>query len=190
VFENFIRFINNGCRLIVDGFISELFQKTNYVNIKKNPTSFTVGEKSVMNFLKQVIKREKDLKNPDPFIDNDLWNYFEGKTISGILEDFISVIYRFTVNLTHNQILDEAENTGIKKIYTYLEGLSIIQQSILNGEVDKKGAGIVVYFKVEGIDTLYRFSADRGDGGRLGVSVSEVDPDDVWYVGDGACFSN
>lgn len=190
VFENLVRFINNGCRLLVDGFVSKLFQKTNTINVAKNPKSFTVKENFVKDFLKSVIKREKELKNPDPYVDNDLWGYFKNKTIPGFTEDLVSTIYRFLVNLTHRQILDEAENTGIKKVYTYLEGLSIIRQAILDGEVDKKGTGIFVYFKVEGIDTLYRFNAFRYDDGQLYVDVSKANLGREWDAGRGACFSN
>lgn len=190
VFENLVRFINNGCRLLVDGFVSKLFEKTNTIKVEKNPKSFTVKENSVKDFLKPVIKREKELKNPDPSIDNDLWNYFSGKTIHGFTEDLVSTIYRFLVNLTHRQILEEAENTGVKKVYSYLEGLSIIRQAILDGEVDKKGTGILVYFKVEGIDTLYRFNAFRLDDGQLSVDVRKTALFSEWSAGRGACFSN
>lgn len=189
VFENLVRFINNGCRLLIDGFVSKRFQKTNVIKIEKNAKSFTVKENSVKDFLKIVIKREKELKNPEPYVDNDLWNYFNGKTILGFTEDLVSTIYRFLVNLTHKQILDEAESTGIKKVYTYLEGLSIIRQAILDDEVDKKGTGIIVYFKVEGIDSLYRFRAFRLGDGQLYVRVNEANRS-VWGAGDGACFSN
>jgi len=189
VFENLVRFINNGCRLLVDGFISKLFQKTTTIKVAKNPKSFTIKENSVKDFLKLVIKREKELKNPKPYIDRDLWYYFNGKTIPGFIEDLVSVIYRFTVNLTHRQILDEAESTGIKKVYTYLEGLLIIRQAILDGEVDKKGTGILVYFEVEGIDSLYRFDAFRNGGGRLDVSVRGVSLGIEGDAGGGACFS-
>jgi len=189
VFENLVRFINNGCRLFVDVFVSKLFQKTTTIKIAKNPKSFTVKENSIKNFLKLVIKREKELKNPKPYIDKDLWDYFYGETIPGFTKDLATTIYRFLVNLTHKQILDEAENTGIKKVYTYLEGLSIIRQVILDGEVDEKGTGVVVYFKVKGIDSLYRFRASRYSDGQLGVPVDKVNLDNVRYDGDGACFS-
>ena len=182
---------NERKRIFGDGvieFVSKLFQKTNIINVVKILEPFTIGKDSVINFLESVIEREKKLKNPEPYIYNDLWNYFNGKTISGFVEDITSTVYRLLVNLTHKQILEEAENTGIKKVYTYLEGISIIRQAILNGEVDKKGTGIVVYFKVEGIDTLYRFSAYRRGVGQLDVDVSRFDPGLEWDAGDGACF--
>jgi hypothetical protein len=190
IVDEFIRFINNGCHLIIDGFVSKVFKKTNIINIPKNSKSFIVRENSVINFLKPVLKREKELENPDPYIDNDLWKYFDGKTVPGIPVDLTSVIYRFLVNLNHGQILDEATRFGIMKFYTYLEGLSIIKKAILSGEVDKKGTGIIVFFKVEGIDTLYRFAAFRYDDGQLTVDVNKVYLGTEWNAGDGACFSN
>ena len=171
-------------------FVSKLFQRTKTFTISKNPESFTIDEDSVKEFLKKIIKREMNLKNPTPFIDNDLWRYFNGKTVSGILKNFTTTIYRFLSNLTHQQILEEAETTGIKKVHSYLEGLSIICKVILSGEVDTKGTGIIVYFKVDGIDTLYRFYAYRVDGGRLDVRVYKVYLVYEWAAGHGACYSN
>lgn len=180
----------NGTHQIQTIFVLKVFRKTNVVNVAKNSKSFKVNEKSVMNFLESVIKREKELKNPNPCIDNDLWSYFNDKLIPGFLKDFSSTIYRFIVDLTHKQILNESENLGIKKVYSYIEALSVICQAILNGEVDERGIGIISYFKVEGIDRLYRLNADRFGGGQLGVGVSEVDLDNEWDAGGGACFSN
>ncbi len=174
----------------VKEFVSKLFQKTKTLTIPKSPELFTVSEDTVMTFLKSVLEREARLKNVVPFIDKDLWNYFNGKTVLDIPKGFITVVYRFIPNLTHKQILEEAENTGIKKVYSYLEGLSIICKVILFGEVDIKGTGVIVYFKVDGVDTLYRFRAYRIDGGQLYVDVGRVNPDYEWSAGNGVCFSN
>ena len=190
VVSNFIRFINNGCRLETDSFVSDLFLKTNTITVAQNPKSFKVKESSVMDFLKPIFKREKELGNIDPLIDNDIWNYFNGKVIHGFEKDFTSTVYRFLKLLTHDKILTEAENTGIKKVYSFLEGLSIVREAILAGEVDKKGTGIIVYFKVDDIDTLYRFSAWRDGGGQLRISVFKVNLDNEGHAGNGACFSN
>ena len=87
--------------------------------------------------------------------------------------------------------MDEAEKTGVKKTYTWLEALSIIRQAILTGEVDKKGTGIFVCFEIE-IDNkklLYRFIAYRDDDGQLGIDVIKVSLDNKWDAGNGACFS-
>jgi len=190
VMKNFIKFINNGCRLQVDGFVSRIFEKTNVIKVAKNPNSFKIKESSIRDFIRPIIKREEELKNPEPSIDNDLWNYFSGKTVPGISEDFSSTIYRFLSRLTHEQILEEAENTGIKKVYSFLEGFSIIREAILAGEVDKRVTGIICYFKVEGIDTMYRFNAYRDGGGPLRVDVGKVYFGNALDAGDGACFSN
>lgn len=172
-------------------FVSKLFEKSKVLVISKNPESFTIDENSVNEFLKKVVKREISLKNPTPFIDKDLWRYFSSKIVSGILKNFTTVIYRFLSNLTHRQILEEAENTGIKKVYSYLEGLSIIRAVILAGEVDEKGKGCIVYinFKVDDKEILYRFRACRVDDGQLYVTVDKVGLGLGWRAGDGACFS-
>lgn len=180
----------NGTHQIQMAVVSKVFKKTTVVNVAKNPKSFKIQEKSVMNFLELVIKREKELKNPTPYVDNDIWKYFKDQVIPGFVKDFSSVICRFLENLTHKQILDEAENLGIKKVYSFLEALSVIRQAILNGEVDEKGKGIVVYFEIKGNNSLYRFNAGRYGDGRLGVSVGKVHSGSTWDAGCGACFSN
>ena len=174
---------------IEEVYESKLFQKTNTISISENPEPFTINGDAVMVFLGLIIEREAKLKNPDPSIDSDIWGYFKNKTVLGF-KGFTTTVYRFLSNLNHRQILEEAENTGIKKIYTFLEGLSIIRKVILSGGVDKKGTGIIVYFKIEGNDTLCRFHAFRHDDGQLYVYVIRVNLDNEWYAGHGACFSN
>lgn len=192
VVKNLVRFINNGCNLVVNGarIISSLFQKTTAIIISKNPKDFTINKDSVMKFFQSVMAKEDEKGNPTSFIDNDIWNYFLNKTVPGVLRKFTTTVYRFLQNLTHEKILKEADSLGIKKIYSYLEALSIIRKAILLGEVDKKGTGIIVYFKIEGIDTLCRFDAYRGGGGRLRVGVGGVGLVSEWSAGSGACFSN
>ena len=171
-------------------FVSKIFRKTTVLSIKQDTKEFTVNESSVMEFLGSIIERERELKNPTPWIDNDIWNYFINKVIPGIIKDFTMTIYRFITSLTHKQILDEAEKMGIKKVYSFLEGLFIVREAVLSGEVDEKGKGIIVYFKVEGIDTSYRFVAWRFADGQLGLGVSGVASGRGDGAGYGACFSN
>lgn len=173
-------------------FVSTLFQKTKTLIVPKNPDSFTISEETVMTFLKPVLEREAKLKNIIPSIDNDIWRWFLGKIVPGFLKRFVVVIYRFLKNITHQQILDEAERMKIKKIYTWLEALSIIRTSILAGEVDKNGTGIIVYFnfKVDDKEILCRFRAYRRGDGQLRLRVSGVRLDDAWDADSGACFSN
>ena len=173
----------------ISGFVSELFQKTDAITVYPHP-SFHVNKNSVMNFLEPVIAREKDLKNPDISFDNDIWNWFDGEIVNAIVLNLYVAVYRFIKNLTNRQILDEADRVRVKKVYSYLEALSIIREAILSGEVDKKGTGVIVYFNITGKDTLYRFDAFRGGGGRLIIDVHEVRLDGGWGAGRGACFSN
>ncbi len=176
-------------------FVSTLFQKTKTFIIPKNPdsfTTFTISEETVMTFLKPVLEREAKLKNIIPGIDNDIWRWFLGKAVPGILKRFVVAVYRFIKTLTHQQILDEAERTKIKKVYTWFEALFIIRTVILAGEVDKKGKGCIVYFtfKVDDKEILYRFSAYRNDDGQLDVDVNEVDLGNECVADYGVCFSN
>lgn len=173
----------------VCGFVLEFFKKTDVINVNPHPF-FEVSKNSVMNFLEPVIKREKDLKNPDISFEDDIWKWFDGKTVNAIALNFYVAVYRFIKNLTHHQILDEAEKIGVKKVFSYLEALSILREAILSGEVDKKGTGIIIHFKIEGNDTLYRFSAFRDDYGELILRVGRVFPGREWDAGIGACFSN
>ena len=194
IVKNLVRFINNGCNMVVNGakIISNLFQKTTTVTIQKSPKDFIINEDSVMEKLQSIMTREAEKGNPVPSIDNDIWNYFDNQTVPGVIRGITTVVYRFLSQLSHQRILEEAENLGIKRIYSYLEALHIIRKVILLGEVDQKGTGVIVYFsfKIDGKDALYRFDAFRGDDGRLGLGVFRVYLDDGYDAGNGVCLSN
>lgn len=183
-----LKFLGEKITQKISKFISSLFLKTISLNIVGRKESFTVSENSVKDLLKKVFERELKIKKPTPYVDNNIWSWFLGKIIPGF-KNFSSTIYRFLQNLTHRQILAEAEKTGVKKIYSYFEALSVICEVVLNGEVDEKGKGIMVYFQVEGINKQYRFRAYRDDGGQLDLYVCEVILDNEWPARGGACFS-
>lgn len=196
IVKNLVRFINNGCNMVVNGakIISNLFQKTTTTTISRSrsPRDFTINKDSVMKFLQSVMTRETERGNPTPSIDNDIWDYFLNQTVPGVLRKITTVVYRFLSKLSHGQILEEAENLGIKRIYSYLEAFHIIRKVILLGEVDKKGTGVFVYFnfKIDGKDVFYRFLAYRNGDGKLIVHVYKVLLDHGYGAGLGACFSN
>ncbi len=191
IFDSFVGWINNDCKLqkVVSSFSSLLLLKTVSLKIGGQKGNFKPTESSVKNFLKKVFEREAELGNPTPSIDGDIWGWFSGKVMPGF-QKFITTVYRFIKNLTHRQILEEAERTEVKKIYTYLEALSVIREAILSGEVDEKGKGIIAYFQVEGINKQYRFDAYRHDHGQLNLNVLEVAQVSEWRAGACACFSN
>lgn len=180
--------------MVVNGakVISNLFQKTTTITILRSPKDFTINRDSVMKFFQSVMTREAEKGNPAPSIDNDIWNYFLNQTVPGIMRKITTVVYRFLSQLSHLQILEEAENLGIKRIHSYLEALHIIRKVILLGEVDQKGTGVIVYFnfKIDGKDDLYRFRAFRNGDGKLHLDVRRVSLDYECNAGDGACLSN
>lgn len=170
-------------------YISNVFKKGTTLNVQTAET-FTVSEKSLEGLWKNIIAREKEKSNPKPWIDSDILGWFDGKTMPAIANEFTSTIQRFTQTLTHEQILNEAEKLSVKKIYSWLEAIKIIEQAVLMGEVDVKGLGVIVYFKVDYNDTVYRFHAYRNDDGQLRVYVYGLDLGFKWNAGCGASFSN
>ena len=194
VVKNLVHFINNGCNMVVNGakVISSLFLKTKTVTISRSPKNFIINKDSVMEKLQSIMIKEAEKGNPIPFIDSDIWNYFIDQTVPGVMRKITTVVYRFLSQLSHQQILEEAENLGIKRIYSYLEALHIIRKIIFLGEVDQKGTGIFVYFnfKIDEKDVLYRFNAFRNDDGKLNLNVNKVNLDNEYNAGDGACFRN
>jgi hypothetical protein len=168
-------------------FTSNIFQKTITISVSFSDDIFTITENSVKNLLKEVLTREAEKGNLGPYIDNDIWGWFKNESIQ-FFGNFSFTVYRFLSNLTHGQILEEAEKTGVKKIYTWLEAFLVVKEAVLKGEVDQKGTGIIVYFEIK--NKLYRFHAYRFDDGQLRVRVDEVSLSLGLDAGDGACFSN
>lgn len=168
-------------------YISELFKKTVSLFVAEHDM-FEITAKRENELWKAIEKREDEKGNPTPWHDDDIAGWFTGKCIVGIVNGITSNIYRFTQKITNRQILEEGEKMGVKQIYTWLEARLLIQQAILNGEVDVKGTGVIVYFKIDGNDTLYRFVTWRYVGGQLGVYVSLVRLDGECDAGDGVCF--
>ena len=125
VFENFINFINNEGCLLVDGFISKVFKKTSTINYERKINSFMIREKSLLDFFKPIIRRENELKNPEPFLnDISLLKNVNGQYLDVSSKKISFTVYRFISNLTHKQILSKSCDIGIKKSNTYFEGLS------------------------------------------------------------------
>lgn len=155
--------------------------------------AIVVNEENINAVLEEVLQREKEKGNTVPWIDDEIAGWFENQTMQGIDQPFDSVIYRFIDNITHQSILDEAEKTGIKKIYSYTEALKIVLQGVLTGEVDKNCTGIIAYFEGKREDeevALFRFIAWRRNDGQLGVAVYKVDLGVGCEAGHGACFSS
>ncbi len=173
-------------------FTSDLFRRTVVLTVPKVPTELTVSKQTLNEFWNPVREHETEKGNPTPSFDDDIWGWdaFKGKTMPAIPEDVSTTLYRFLKTLSHRQILDEGEAKKIKKIYNWREALHITREAILNNEVDIRGTAVITYFKVPGVDTLFRFSAFRFDDGQLGVDVVEVGLDSKYDAENGVCFSN
>ena len=173
-------------------YISTLFKRGTILTIEP-AEELVINEKNIRKSLAKVIQREKDRGNEiEVLIDNDIWNWdaLKNLTMPKIIKSFTSVIHRFTQTLSHQQIRDEADKFTLQKDWSIEKAWNIIIAGILAGEVDVKGTGIFAYFKIEGNDTLFRFYAYRGDGGKLRVDVHETNLDNGWHAGDGTCLSN
>lgn len=168
-------------------FNSEFFIKSTKLTIAP-VEDITPTEKSIKSFFADVVQREKEKANPEVSFDNDLWNWFPKKE-SGFIAAIETVLYRFKQAITHRSILAEAERLGIKKVYSYTEGLAIIRALILAGEVDEIGKGIVVYFMSQQKDSLHRFFVFRYDDRKLRLEVNGVNLGNEYSADDGACFS-
>ena len=171
-------------------FTSKLLTKSTVLTISAHPATLVVNKENIKALLEEVMSRERQKENPTPWIDDDIVGWFANQTMPAIDQPFDSAIYRFNNIITNGSILDEAEKTGVKKIYTYTESLKIALKGVLSGEVDEKGTGITAYFQVHGNDSLFRFTAWRLGDGRLDVGVDEVSLVSKCDAGDGACFSN
>jgi hypothetical protein len=149
---------------------------------------FTISEKSVNESWKKIIVREKEKRNPPPWLDENIEKWFNGIIIPAILNEFTFTIQWFTQTETHKQIIAKARAMQIKTVYTWLEAKRIIENVILAGEVETRGRGIVVYFVIEGNENFYYFDVWRSNNGQLRFSVNRVFFGKVFSMGDGACF--
>jgi len=115
--------------------------------------------------------------------------------VPGFKFDFKVCLYRTLVyRLPNTEILKEAEKLQIKRVYSYLEALSIILKAIMQGEVDQQGVGVFVYFCIivspiypQKID-LYRLCAYRDSSGELSVHIDEELCKSACGSGDYTCF--
>jgi len=169
-------------------YVSKLFKRGKSLTIQPTP-AFTIIEENVNDSWKKVRERESERANPTPSFDNDIWKWFKDIIIPEIPFEHHGTIQRFTQTLNHQQILAESEKLFVKKIYSWLEAKKYIEEVILAGEVDVKGLGVIVYFKVEGNDTLYRFHAYRDGVDKLHVNVNKGHGTFDWYADNGAVFS-
>ena len=168
------------------GYVSKLLEEKHNFSVLKHPEPFEICKESIYSFLNDVIKERQKY---GVFIDERLWKYFEKfeiKTIHGFKEDFTSTLYIFLKCINHEEILNEAKNIGAKKIKTFLESLSTIRQSILNGDYIQRETARFDYFEFNSVK--YRFDVRCRPTGLIRFDVDimrdkgECNPGDGVYL--------
>lgn len=132
---------------------------------------------------------EHEAQDPDIWIYDDTWEAFEGKTIPGNKQGFTSTTYGLAGSFSNGEILAEAEKSGFKKIYSWLEAKKIIEQAVLKNKIGDRHSCIFVYFQIEGSDILYVMVASRHSRGHLEIRAQERELEDGFWISDSnVCF--
>ena len=135
-------------------------------------------------------KKRGKTKNPEPVLENDVWEDpdFAGKLIKGTPYRQKMAVYIFLDDVYHSHILNAGERMLIKKVGTYLDAILTVLGAVMKGAVDKKDHGVIAYFKMEGNDQLYYFTAWRRGNGHLRIKKGKVDYDTGYQPGRGVCY--
>jgi len=121
-----------------------VLEKMNIFLVKKDPKPFLVTKESLYEFFK--ILKEIGLSL---YIYEDVWQPFENKEIKGIQEDFNVSLYRFLNNPMHREILEEAKEKNINKIFSFLEAIHIVRRLVLSSEFIEPCKHIIIYIKID-----------------------------------------
>lgn len=149
--------------------------KNNVLLIPEIRTEFIVNEESVKNFFKPVLDREKEMKNENLYISDSLYNEYKVGTKISTIKEFTVTIQTyngFARKMTHRQILESTT----RKVFNYLEALSLMKASILSGNFDDECChALWCYYKVPevmGASGLYTLIVNRmktKDSTQLGI---------------------
>jgi hypothetical protein len=133
--------------------------------------------------------KEHEVGNPGIYIYDDTWKTFEGKTILGNKRGFISTTCRLAGSFSNGEILTEAEKSGFKKIYSWLEAKKIIEQAVLKNQIGDRHSCIFVYFQIDESNGLHILSARRHSRGHLEIRAMERELEDGFWISDSeVCF--
>jgi hypothetical protein len=150
---------------------------------------FIVSKKNVDASWDKI--REHEAHNPDIFIADHSWEKIKGQTIAGKKQPFNSTIQKLNGNFSNGDILREAELSGFKKIFSWIEAKKIIEQAVLKNQIDGLLHNcVIVYYQFEGDTALYVLSARRHTHGHLEIWAQERELEDgTWVMDDGGvCF--
>ena len=178
VINEFIRFINNGCKVSVQR-LAQLFHGVRDLIIGKYSNHFIIGEASVMEFFKPLFEREIKSGFPQPIIRRFIWGDFEGVIIDGFAKDFKCCIYLLLYEMKLTKIIEMAECEMIMEVYSFIQGLSIIRQAAMGGILDTCGRNIIVTVEIPENNSLFRLRAGRDENNQLLIDYFVVD-NDYW----------
>lgn len=122
-----------------------LFEEHAVFKIQPRP-GCTISKEIVMDLLKVVCDHEDKNDRPKPLFDSQIWELFEGASISPIAKTKTSIFWRTTQSSSQREFFLEIEKLGIKKTYTWLEALMIVVEMVLSENVHYLNKTII-YFK-------------------------------------------
>jgi len=150
------------------------FRRTKQLVVGPSPESIIASKPSIIDLFGLVSEREKMNGKPAPIFSSSLWSGLESEKIEGFNENQICFIYELLYNKAKEFEIGRAADVVMKAcVYSYLEGLLIIRQALLNGLLDDNLRNIVVSVRYPGTDFRYRLRALRGIYGKLSISLLE-----------------
>jgi hypothetical protein len=132
-------------RFFVEPVYTNLFEEHTAFKIAPRPGCI-VSKETVMDLLKVVCDHEDKNHRPEPLFDSQIWELFEGASISPITKIKTSIFWRTTQSSSQREFFLEIEKLGIKKTYTWLEALMIVIEMVLSENVHYLNKTII-YFK-------------------------------------------
>ncbi|MEI6022669.1 MAG: hypothetical protein WCQ32_02395 [bacterium] len=167
-------FIDNLTHIVY--LISDILIKSKKFII--NPVeNITPTEESLQNFFVGVNKKIS--------FDKRFWELFPKEEL-GFSTSFETVLYRFKKRVNHRDLLLEAEKFGVKKAYSYTEGLAIIRVLLLAGEIPES---VTVCFASPQRDSLSNFHVYYYNH-EFKLSFLTKEPPISWDINCGICSND
>lgn len=163
--------------------LESFFKKTIQIVLEPTERKFSVKED-----ISKFLPLKEDGGKLD-YLDPDIIGWFGNVTIKGRASKIVSCLYRFLINLTHQEIISTGEKFKIYHKYNIFDAIEFAGKLINAGEVEKPGTGVIIYLKEKYDNRGCRLGVGRGVGGGLCVFVSGVGPGVGWGAGCGVLFS-
>ena len=192
--QNFIHFINNEFNIIFrDLYNSEYFSELYSTKI----SILKFSSHSLTRFFRSVVEREIKMRSgKSPFINIDIGIFNDQFSLKDeLIGDSIKVtkyILKKRYKYYHTLSLIKDEKfilNGKNKFFTYKEGVIVIRQLLLNGEVDKCGEVTIMVTMPTKEKAVLAISIKRYENGQLrifeglnGSKYDELCPGHIFYL--------